>query len=86
MATITEVERLSVVETKVDAIAKDITAINTKLDNLDSKFAAKWVQTAVAFVAGIIIAGFIGGLVTLVVVQPQTNVPTPQATTTVNTK
>jgi hypothetical protein len=86
MATQSEIERLSVVETKVDLIAADIKTINTKLDNLDGKYAAKWVQTAVAFVAGIIISAVLVALIALVVVQPKTETPstTRSTNTTVN--
>lgn len=73
MATKTEVERLSVVETKVDRAVADIAevktavtdgfaTINTKIDNLDKKYAAKWVQTS-----------------------PNTNYAVPQSTVAVNT-
>lgn len=81
MATKTEIERLSVVETKVDGIAEDVkdikttlntevTAINTKIDNLDNKYAAKWVQSAVAFVVGIIVSAVLVALIALVVIKP----------------
>lgn len=94
MATKTEIERLSVVETKVDGIAEDVkdikttlntevTAINTKIDNLDNKYAAKWVQSAVAFVVGIIVSAVLVALIALVVIKPGSNNPT--TTTTTNT-
>lgn len=94
MATKTEIERLSVVETKVDQIGADvkdikdslvseIKDINTKFDNLDSKYAAKWVQSAVAFVVGIIVSAVLVALIALVVIKPGANNPT--TTTTTNT-
>jgi hypothetical protein len=78
VATKTEIERLSVVETKVDAIGTDVKeikdtlitevkAINVRFDNLDNKYASKWVQSAVAFVIGLIVAAVITALVALVV-------------------
>lgn len=96
MATKTEIERLSVVETKVDAIGSDvkdikdtlvaeIKDINTKFDNLDNKYAAKWVQSAVAFVVGIIISAVLVALLALVIIKPTANNPTTSNTTTTNT-
>lgn len=93
MATKTEIERLSVVETKVDAIGADvkdikdtlvseIKEINVKFDNLDNKYAAKWVQSAVAFVVGIIVSAVLVALVALVVIKPG---DTPSTSTTNNT-
>jgi len=87
MATKTEIERLSVVETKVDAIGQDvkdikdtlvseIKDINTKFDNLDNKYAAKWVQSAVAFVVGIIVSAVLVALIAIVVIKPGANKPT----------
>lgn len=98
MATKTEIERLSVVETKVDQIGTDVKEIkdtlvseikdiNNKFDSLDNKYAAKWVQSAVAFVVGIIVSAVLVALVALVIVKPNnttttTSTPTTSETTT----
>ena len=83
MATKTEIERLSVVETKVDGIAADVAEIKSTLLGLDNKYAAKWVQSAVAFVVGIIVSAVLVALIALVVIKPGANNPT--TTTTTNT-
>ena len=83
MATKEENERLAVVETKVDGIAADVAEIKSTLSGLDNKYAAKWVQSAVAFVVGIIVSAVLVALVALVVVKPGSNNPT--TTTTTNT-
>ena len=97
MATKTEIERLSVLETKVDGIRADVreikttlntevTAIHTKIDKLDSRFAAKWVQSAVAFVIGVIVSAVLVALIALVVIEPKSvNNPTTTNTTTTTT-
>jgi len=79
MATKTEVERLSVVETKVDAIQADVKEIKESIIGLDNKFAAKWVQSAVAFVIGIIVSAVLVALVALVVM-PQEKQPASGST------
>lgn len=79
MATKPEIERLSVLETKVDRAVEDISdikdtvttefnALNKKIDGLDKKFAAKWVQNAVGFVIALIVGAVIMALVALVVI------------------
>lgn len=98
MATKTEIERLAVVETKVDQAVADIaevkttvntefTKLNTKIDGLDNKYAAKWVQSAVAFVVGIIISAVLVAVLALVVIKPNNaaNNPTTSTTTTTST-
>lgn len=97
MATGKEIERLSVVETKVDIIGADVKdiketlvsevkAINVKIDGLDSKYASKWVQSAVAFVIGIIVSAVLVALVALVVIKPnETPTTTTNNTTTTTT-
>ena len=65
-----EAERLAVVETKVDAVLEQLEIINNKFENLDKKYASKWVQTAVAAVIGMIVMAVIGALVALVVIKP----------------
>lgn len=83
MATKEENERLAVVETKVDGIAADVAEIKSTLLGLDNKYAAKWVQSAVAFVVGIIVSAVLVALIALVVIKPGANNPT--TTTTTNT-
>lgn len=83
MATKEENERLAVVETKVDGIAADVAEIKSTLSGLDNKYAAKWVQSAVAFVVGIIVSAVLVALIALVVIKPGANNPT--TTTTTNT-
>ena len=101
MATKTEIERLSVVETKVDRAVDDIgklattvkdgfTSIETKFDNLskenDKKYAAKWVQSALTFVIGLIVAAVITAWLAFVVITPnRSNNPTTSTTTTTTT-
>lgn len=96
MATGKEIERLSVVETKVDRAVSDIhdltitvtdgfDDLGKKFDNLDKKFAAKWVQSAVGFVIAIIVGAVLTALVALVVVpniHTNTNTNTHSTTTT----
>lgn len=83
MATKEENERLAVVETKVDGIAADVAEIKSTLLGLDNKYAAKWVQSAVAFVVGIIVSAVLVAIIALVVIKPGANNPT--TTTTTNT-
>lgn len=87
MATKSEVERLSVVETKVDDVLKRLDKIDTKLDNLDRNFAAKWVQTVVAGLIAAILLGFIGVMVHFFIpnVKPVSNNPTSSQTSTTGT-
>ena len=63
MATKTEIERLSVVETKVDAIQNDVTEVKKNVselvDKLDTRFAAKWTERVVAGMVGLILTAFI---------------------------
>lgn len=82
MATKEENERLAVVETKVDGIAADVAEIKSTLLGLDNKYAAKWVQSAVAFVVGIIVSAVLVALIALVVIKPS---PTTTNTTTTTT-
>ena len=81
MATKEENERLAVVETKVDGIAADVAEIKSTLSGLDNKYAAKWVQSAVAFVVGIIVSAVLVALIALVVIKPGAN-PTTHETST----
>ena len=81
MATKEENERLAVVETKVDGIAADVAEIKSTLLGLDNKYAAKWVQSAVAFVVGIIVSAVLVALIALVVIKPGAN-PTTHETST----
>ena len=83
MATKEENERLAVVETKVDGIAADVAEIKSTLLGLDNKYVAKWVQSAVAFVVGIIVSAVLVALIALVVIKPGAHNPT--TTTTTNT-
>lgn len=85
MATKEENERLAVVETKVDGIAADVAEIKSNLLGLDNKYAAKWVQSAVAFVVGIIVSAVLVALIALVVIKPGANNPTTSNTTTTTT-
>jgi len=96
MATKLEVERLSVLETKVDRAVSDISdikttvttefaGINSKIDNLDKKYAAKWVQSAVSFVIGIIVAAVLTALIALVIVPNLNNQPSGNSTTQTTT-
>lgn len=96
MATKTEIERLSVVETKVDIIGADVRDIkdtlvaevkniNVKIDGLDNKYAAKWVQSAVAFVVGLIIAGVLTAILALVIVPARASQTTTTTTPTGST-
>lgn len=85
MATKEENERLAVVETKVDGIAADVAEIKSTLLGLDNKYAAKWVQSAVAFVVGIIVSAVLVAIIALVVIKPGANNPTTSNTTTTNT-
>lgn len=85
MATKEENERLAVVETKVDGIAADVAEIKSTLSGLDNKYAAKWVQSAVAFVVGIIVSAVLVAIIALVVIKPSANNPTTSNTTTTNT-
>jgi tetrahydromethanopterin S-methyltransferase subunit B len=99
MATKPEIERLAVVETKVDSLASDVRdvkddvkAIKTALETLssvnDRRYAAKWVQTAVSFVVGLIVAAVLTALVALVIKSPQSSnsVETTNKTTTTENK
>lgn len=100
MATQHEIERLAVVETEVKNVKADVQYIkttqtaefaklNTKIDGLDKKFAAKWVQSAVTFVIGLIIAAVLTAWLAFVVIKPnqtpQTTNPTSQSTGTTST-
>lgn len=57
-----QAERLSRLEEKVDGVAEDVREIKDILKNLDSKFASKWVETALRFAAGAFVVGLFGGL------------------------
>lgn len=83
MATQQEIERLAVVETEVKNVKADVKEIkdtqtaefaklNTKIDGLDKKFAAKWVQSAVTFVIGLIIAAVLTAWLAFVIIKPNT--------------
>ena len=98
MATKTELERISVIETKVDGLRSEVSEIknnvhdigvelvkkvkdlDAKIDGLDSRFAARWVQTAVAFVIGIVMTAVIGALVALVLIKPGDSTVTTSTT------
>lgn len=47
------------VETKVDTLIGSVKSIDKKIDDLDKKFAAKWVQTVVAGLIAAILLGFL---------------------------
>jgi cytoskeletal protein RodZ len=82
----TEAERLSVVETKVDTVLEEIKAVNSRLDNLDNKFAAKWVQTIVGGLVAAVLLAFIGVVVAYFIHTPTVaNSPTTSNTTTTTT-
>ena len=83
MATKTEVERLGVLETKVDIISGDVKDIKASIESLDKKFAAKWVQTIVAGLVAAVLLAFIG--VVLAYFIPRKNGNSPTTTTTTNT-
>lgn len=83
MATQQEIERLAVVETEVKNVKADVKEIkdtqtaefaklNTKIDGLDKKFAAKWVQSAMTFVIGLIIAAVLTAWLAFVIIKPNT--------------
>lgn len=76
------------IETKVDGLRSDLSevkndvhSLNAKIDGLDSKFAARWVQTAVAFVIGIVMTAVIGALIALVVIKPGDSTTVTTSTT-----
>jgi lipopolysaccharide/colanic/teichoic acid biosynthesis glycosyltransferase len=71
MATKSEKERLAVVETKIDNMAKDIAEIKTAvLANAkanDQKYAAKWVQQVVGGFIGLVLVAVVTALLALVI-------------------
>lgn len=69
-------ERMAVVETQVTVIAEDVKEIKASLAGLDNKYASKWVQTAVSFVVGLLVAGVITGLLAFVINKPVTTTTT----------
>jgi len=63
----TKPERLAVVETKLDVVLEEIRTMNEKLDKLDVKFAAKWVQTVMGGFIGLILSSFVVALWAMVI-------------------
>lgn len=63
---------------------KTLERIETKIDNLDKKFAARWVQTVVGAMVGAILLGFIGVVIAFFIPQ-KTQTPTAQTPTTPTT-
>lgn len=70
MATKSEIERLSVVETKMDAAIERLDRIDAKLDNLDKKFSAKWVEWVIKGLIAFILIWFLGSLTHLIEKSP----------------
>ena len=62
----TNAERLGILEEKTDNIDKKVDRILIHLDNLDDKYASKYVERAVNGLIGIVIVAVIGALLTLV--------------------
>ena len=83
-------DQMKNVQDDVKDIKKDMRAgfssLETKMDNLDKKFAAKWVQTIVAGLVAAILLAFIGVIISYFM-NPKTtaNDPTTSNTTTINT-
>jgi cytoskeletal protein RodZ len=63
MATKSEIERLSVVETKVDEVIKRLDKLDEKLE---SRFAAKWTEWFVKGVVAFVLIWFLAALTHLV--------------------
>lgn len=85
MATKNEAERIAVVETKVDNVLERLDHIDQKLDGLENKFAAKWVQSIVAGLVAAILLGFMGVVIAFFIPnKPTSNNPTSSTTTTTN--
>lgn len=94
----TEIERLATLEEKTDNIQSDVSELKNSVkdlstkfdqfgDKLDTKYAAKWVQGAVSFVIGLIVAGFIGTLLVIAWPKPTTiNQTTPTGATEIKTQ
>lgn len=61
---------------------KTLERIEAKIDNLDKKFAARWVQTVVGAMVGAILLGFLGVAITFFIPQktPVTQTPTTPIT------
>lgn len=75
----TMAERLSVVETKVDGIVSDIKDVKDDIKDIklsfdqmttnnDKRYAARWVQSAVSLVIGIILSSVVTALVAIVII------------------
>lgn len=74
MATQSELERLAVVETQIKEVRKDISAVqksqqanfdnlSKKIDDLDTRYAPKWVQTVVSGFVAAILLGFVAVMI-----------------------
>lgn len=88
MATKPEIERLAVVETKIDTVITDVKDIKDAIQALDKKFAAKWVQTIVAGLVAAILLAFIGVVIAFFIRVPgnsTTTTPSTSQTTTTTT-
>ncbi len=87
MATKAENERLAKLETEVGVIKEDVAEIKTDIKDLvtslDKKFASKWVERVMAGMVGIVLTAFLGILVAIAFVKPETPVGTVERTTTV---
>jgi hypothetical protein len=79
MATKAESIAIGVLKDQMKNVQEDVKEIKTdmklgfsslegKIDALDAKYAAKWVQTAVAFVIALIVGAVLTALITLVIV------------------
>lgn len=61
-------------EEKVDNLSDDMKAVILKLDSLDEKFSAKWVEKAMAWIIIAIVGAVVAALVNLVLIKHPSNV------------
>lgn len=60
-------ERIARMEEKLEAVGEDIAEIKTLLKSQDDKFAAKWVQTVVGGLIGLVLTSVGAALLALVI-------------------
>lgn len=70
MTKLTTAERLATVEERTVSIEKKVDNLDTKFDNLieklDTKYASKWVESAVGAFIGFIVLAVVGALLALI--------------------
>lgn len=60
-------ERIARMEEKLETVGSDIAEIKALLKAQDDKFAAKWVQTVVGGLVGLIMTSVVGAVLALVI-------------------